>query len=116
MFFLRQKTSGLSPAEAISRAAAGDLTVIDVREQSELAASGKASGALHIPLMRLPDRADPRHPDFLTELRPDRPIAIYCASGGRSASAEMMLRRLGYADVHNIGGLGQLAESAAWCR
>ena len=106
MFFLRPKPTGMSAAQAVQDSQSGALTVIDVREHSEVAASGKAKGALHIPLMRLADMADPRHPDFHPDLNGVSTIALYCASGGRSQSGEMILRRLGYEDVHNIGGLG----------
>ena len=59
MFFFRQKQApGMSPAEAIEGARDGSVTVIDVREHGEVAMSGKAKGALHIPLMRLRDMAD----------------------------------------------------------
>lgn len=107
MFLFRQaRKSGLSPEDAVHGAKDGSIIVIDVREHGEVSMSGKAAGALHIPLMRLRDMADPRHPDFHRTLKLDCKIAVYCASGGRSYSAEKMLRQLGYDDVHNIGGLG----------
>lgn len=105
MFGLSRKTS-LSAKDAVQGAKDGTVTVIDVRDHGEITASGKASGALHIPLMRLADMADPRHPDFQTCLSTDAKIAVYCASGARSFSAARTLRKMGYGDVHNIGGLG----------
>ena len=41
----------------------------------------------------------------------DARIAVYCASGGRSHGAVQMLRKLGYDDVHNIGGLSHWAQA-----
>ena len=112
MFFFRQKQApGMSPAEAIEGARDGSVTVIDVREHGEVAMSGKAKGALHIPLMRLRDMADPRHPDFHPDLNSTSRIAIYCASGGRSGAAANTLRQLGYEDVHNIGGFGHWVKA-----
>ena len=106
MFFLKQRSkTGMSAKEAVDAAKTGDVIVIDVRDRMELMASGIAEGAIHIPLMRLRDMADPRHPDFNPALKPDAKIALYCASGARSNSAAAMLRQLGYEDVHNIGGL-----------
>ena len=105
-FFRKSQKAGLSPQDAVQGAREGSVTVIDVREHKELAASGKAAGALHIPLGRLQDMADPRHPDFHAGLKQDGRIALYCASGARSSSARRMLVGLGYDDVHNIGGLG----------
>ncbi len=112
MFFFRQAPgSGLSPQEAVAGAQDGSVIVVDVRDHGELAMTGKAKGALHIPLMRLRDMADPRHPDFRNELRPDARIAVYCASGARSHSAAAILQQLGYQNVHNIGGLGHWAQA-----
>ncbi|MCW9044622.1 MAG: rhodanese-like domain-containing protein [Pseudopelagicola sp.] len=106
MFFLRQKPQAeMSVKDAVDGAKTGDIIVIDVRDQMELKHTGIAEGALHVPLMRLRDIADPRHPDFNPKLKNDGKIAIYCASGARSHSAVTMLRRLGYEDVYNIGGL-----------
>ncbi len=106
MFLFRQaRNRGLSPQEAVAGAKDGSVIVIDVRDHGELAMSGKAKGALHIPLMRLRDMADPRHPDFRPELTPEAKIALYCASGARSNAAASIMAQLGYKDVHNIGGL-----------
>ncbi len=91
--------------EAVARSAAGEIIIIDVREQAEVAASGKAQGALHVPLMTLAMRCDPRSPECLPELDPAKPVALYCASGGRSHRAGEMLISMGYAEVYNIGGL-----------
>lgn len=104
--FMRQSAPALPIAEAIAQVASGDMILIDIRDHGELAYSGKAKGALHIPMMRLADMADPRHPDFNKALDMKKPICLYCASGGRSGMAANMLRQLGYENVHNLGGLG----------
>jgi len=111
MFFRQARKPGMTAAEAIAGAKAGDVIVIDVREQGEVSMSGKAKGALHLPLMRLQDMADPRHPDFCGKLTPDCKIACYCASGGRSGRAVQILEHLGYTDCHNIGGLGNWVQA-----
>lgn len=90
----------------VDEAAEGRITLIDVRGHDEVAQSGKAKGAIHIPLMMLQYHADPRHPEFNGELSADRPIGVYCASGARSSMAAQVLRQLGYSDVTNVGGLG----------
>jgi len=95
----------LSPAEAIRLSSSGAMTVIDVRGADEVARTGKARGAHHIPLPQIASKGDPRHPEFEPELS-GRPIAVYCASGNRSGVAAQVLRSLGHAEVHNIGGLG----------
>lgn len=102
---------GLSPQDAVQGAQDGSVTVIDVREHGEVASSGKAKGALHIPMVRLRDMADPRHPDYEDALKPGGKIAVYCATGARSFSAARLLKQLGYEDVHNIGGLGHWVQA-----
>ena len=100
------QSARLSPTEAVALAAQGALTVIDVRDISEVKATGKAKGALHVPLMMLATRCDPKSPECLPELATDKPLAVYCASGGRSQMAAGMLAQMGYGSVANIGGLG----------
>lgn len=108
-FLNRSATPGLSASDVIN--AAEGVTLIDVREHGEVAMTGKAKGAIHIPLMMLQFRADPAHPDYEPLLERDATIAVYCASGGRSSSAKTILERLGYSDVHNIGGLGHWVQA-----
>ena len=106
MFGLSRRAKGLSVAEAVRRVADGTMTLLDVRNADEVARSGKAAGAVHVPLTLLPMRADPRSPDFDARLAPDHPVAVYCASGARSGQAVQVLQRLGFAEAHNIGGFG----------
>ena len=109
MFGLRKsgpRVERIAPQDAVARQATGDLTLVDVRDISEVRASGSAVGAVHAPLMLLANKADPRHPDHDKTLSPDRAIALYCASGARSQMAGEMLLSLGYREVYNLGGLG----------
>lgn len=96
----------LSPKDIVAKSANGEITVIDVRDHNELAMTGKAAGALHIPLSILRMQADPSSPDFHPELSTDKPVALYCASGARSGMAARLMQSLGFQEVHNIGGLG----------
>jgi len=111
--FFQSAPSGpsLSATDAVAQAGAGDVIVVDVREFNEVAMSGKAKGAIHVPLSRLQDFFDPRHPDHNKKLTPDAKIALYCASGARSGHAASALRQFGYSDVHNIGGLGHWVQA-----
>ena len=113
MFFFRQpeSTPGISVSEAVDGATDGAVMVVDVREHAEIVISGKAKGALHVPLSRLQDIADPRHPDYNPALKSEATIAVYCASGGRSGHAQSALRQMGYTDVHNIGGLNHWVQA-----
>jgi rhodanese-related sulfurtransferase len=98
--------SRIAPRDAVAKAASRELIVIDVRESAEIAASGMAEGALHVPLALLKMRCDRSSPECLAELAIDKPVALYCASGGRSQMAAQALAAMGYREVYNIGGLG----------
>lgn len=96
--------------DVIKAAASGAITVIDVREASEVQASGQAKGALHIPLATLAMKADPKSPDYDARIAQGKPIAVYCAVGGRAGMAATTLGRMGYEAV-NIGGFGDWAAA-----
>ena len=105
--FMRPKggqSGRISPADAVARHDRGEMVVVDVRDIAEVRATGTASGGLHIPLMMLQSKADPRHPEHDKALSTDRPVALFCASGARSGMAADLLRRMGYAEVYNLGG------------
>jgi rhodanese-related sulfurtransferase len=48
-------------------------------------------------------RADPDSPYHDKNFSRDRPIIVYCASGGRSALSGKALKDLGFAKVYNLG-------------
>jgi len=108
--FLRpaSATAGMTATEAVAKLKAGEITVIDVREAGEIAQTGKAKGALHIPSALVPLKADPKAPDCAVPQ--GKPVAVYCASGMRSAGAAATLKRLGY-DAHNIGTIRDWAAA-----
>lgn len=101
----------ISPAEAREKMAEGGAVVVDVRDAHELAASGKVPGAQHIPRGMLEFRADPDLPSHHPELSRERPVILYCGTGGRSALAGKTLKDMGYAEVYNLGGLKDWIES-----
>ena len=103
--FLRSSTPKLSLADVIAKAAAGEITLLDVREKAELQASGTAKGALHIPLSMVPLKANPKGPDFDKRLS-GKPLAVFCAAGARAGQAVQVLQGFGHEAV-NIGGFGQ---------
>ncbi|WCL49000.1 rhodanese-like domain-containing protein [Leptospira sp. GIMC2001] len=77
--------------------------VLDVRTVSEYN-SGSYPNSVNIPLDAVSTR--------LSEIPKDKCIVVYCASGGRSASARDILLRFGYKDVINAGGLKDLENAA----
>jgi molybdopterin/thiamine biosynthesis adenylyltransferase/rhodanese-related sulfurtransferase len=76
---------------------AGDVTLIDVREQDEYV-QGYIPGATWIPRGYLELRIEETVPDR------DRPMILYCAGGTRSALAARSLRELGYSRVKSMAG------------
>lgn len=73
------------------------LQIIDVREPEEFNDTLRhAPGAVLIPLGQLPNR--------LAELSRDKPLAIICRSGARSARATLFLKQNGFARVANVSG------------
>ncbi len=102
--------STLTVKSAIENHAKGNITLIDVRDMAEVKASGLAAGALHIPMAILAIKTDPKSPDFDARIAADRPVAIYCAAGGRAGMAAATLKRFGF-DAHNIGGFGDWASA-----
>ncbi|MGB0960909.1 MAG: rhodanese-like domain-containing protein [Halocynthiibacter sp.] len=111
MFGFLKSGPTLSPVDAVSMVKKGTLQLIDIRDISEVKTSGIAKGATHIPLMMVNVKADPRHPEFDETLDPSKPTAVYCASGARSFIAVRQLKKLGYEDVHNLGGLGHWQQA-----
>ncbi|HHX91633.1 MAG TPA: sulfurtransferase [Paracoccus sp.] len=112
MSFLKSLFAGsprLAPAEAVRMVGDGAAIIADVREDAELRSTGKAKGALHLPLSALPQAGDPGSGRFERKLNPaleaGLPVIVYCASGGRSEQAARVLRAQGFATVHNLGGL-----------
>jgi rhodanese-related sulfurtransferase len=81
--------------------------VIDVREPEEFE-EGHIAGAVNIPRGLLEFEVD-GHPavNYKTEealSHRDRPVVLYCLSGGRSALAAEALKRLGFADPLSLAG------------
>jgi glyoxylase-like metal-dependent hydrolase (beta-lactamase superfamily II)/rhodanese-related sulfurtransferase len=74
-----------------------NVHLIDVREPQEFNdALGHAPGAVLIPLGQLPQR--------FQEIPKDKPVAIICRSGARSARATLFLRQNGFDRVANVSG------------
>ena len=80
--------------------------LLDVREDDEWAA-GHIAGAVHVPMMSLPQRLQ-YEPGPIT---PENEIVVVCKVGGRSAQVTAWLRQQGYAAANLAGGL--LAWEAA---
>ena len=103
----------ITPAQAQEMIAKGNALVLDVRDPPEVEKSGKAAGALNVSRGMLEFRADPESPYHDKNFSRDKAVILYCASGGRSALAGKVLKDMGYANVYNVGGFKDWADSGA---
>jgi rhodanese-related sulfurtransferase len=101
----------ITPEEARKAVAEADALLVDVRDGTEVAKSGKLKGAVHVSRGMLEFRADAETPYHDAAFRKDRPIILYCASGGRSALSGKTLKDMGYEKVHNLGGFKDAVEA-----
>ena len=74
-----------------------DAVLLDVRTVDEYA-EGHIPGSINIPLDTVAS---------VLECIPDKdaPLFVHCLSGGRSGKAVAFLKKLGYTQVKNIGGI-----------
>jgi len=72
--------------------------ILDVRTANEVA-QGKIQGSLNIDYFKA---------DFMeiakSKLDKNKPILVYCAAGGRSASAAKDLKKAGFKSVYDLEG------------
>lgn len=101
----------ISPEEARRLVADKNALVVDVRDGPEVQASGKVKGAVNVSRGMLDFRADPESPYHDKAFSKDRPVILYCASGGRSALSGKLLKDFGYGEVYNLGAFKDWAES-----
>ena len=101
----------IAPAAAREMIAKGNTLVLDVRDGTEVAASGKIAGAVHVSRGLLEFRADPNSPAHDKNFSNDKTILVYCGSGGRAALSGKLLKDMGYDHVYNIGGFKDWVDS-----
>ena len=102
----------LTPAQVQQEVAAGNATLVDIRDGEELKQNGKIAGSVHASRGMLEFYADPTLPYHKPEFKKDKRIILHCASGGRSALAASTLKEMGYENVaHMDGGLKAWKEA-----
>jgi rhodanese-related sulfurtransferase len=101
----------LSPAEVRELAGKPNVLMVDVRDGSEVAASGKIKGAVHVSRGLIEFRADPDAPTHDPAFQREKTVLVYCGSGGRAALAGKTLTDMGYQSVFNAGGFKELADA-----
>lgn len=97
--FIKKSTNEISLMEAdqILRDQTDSAILLDVRSDEEWK-EGHLSGALHIPHDQIRQRAKEEFPQ-------GKPLFVYCRSGHRAGLAKKDLEKLGFNDVHNVGGI-----------
>ena len=75
-------------------------TLVDVRSDEEFA-EGSIEGAVHVPY----DQAEGRLEAFGAK---DKPVVLFCYSGGSAGRVKKLLESKGWTQVHNAGGLSDL--------
>lgn len=100
----RARIREVAPADY---AAAPAPVLIDVREPAEFE-TGHLPGAINIPRGMLEFQVD-AHPAVANVTDPalahrERPVVVYCRTGGRAALAAVALQSLGFSDVRSIAG------------
>ena len=84
----------VTPEQAAELLRSEDAQLLDVREPYEHEA-GRIAGSRRVDLDGLAAEA--------SQLDQDRPVLLYCRSGGRSAVATQAFRAAGF-DAYNLGG------------
>ena len=93
------KVQHMTPSEAaLVLEESADHVLLDVRTHAEYDA-GHIPGALNLPVETLESTASDQIPDK------EKPLLIYCLSGGRARVAAQKLAQMGYTDVREFGGI-----------
>ena len=75
------------------------ILLVDVRTVEEFNDDGHIQASINIPLHTLPNQVAKMLPNK------DAKIFVICYSGARASDAVNYLKRLGYTNVYNIGGV-----------
>lgn len=87
----------MPPEEVMTHIASSDWTILDVRENTEYDAG-------HVPSAWLMPYSSKALTFLWTELPKDKPVIVYCRSGGRSVAASMFLAEQGFLKIYNMPG------------
>ena len=96
----------LDAETAYSLSANHDLIIVDIRRISEWRKTGMPATSHGVSLQNFLKKVRKDFTKDITDLVDGdlrRPIALICATGGRSAYASEMLREAGFSQVYNIG-------------
>ena len=92
--------------EAIKKHGSDETIFIDVRDSADIQKTGTIKDCLTIPRGFLEFAADDKTPYFNQKLNKNSEIILVCGAGGQAALAGKTLIDMGYANVKNVGGIG----------
>lgn len=79
-----------------------ELLLIDIREIQEVVSLGTIPGAQNVARGMLEFWADPASPYYRDYFGEDKRIVTFCAGGGRSVFATIVLKDMGYTNVAHL--------------
>ncbi len=110
--------SEIDARAAYALAQAGQLLIIDIRRPSEWEKTGLPAPSVGISLQNSLRKVRRGFPDDVLDAvdgNKDRPIALICASGGRSAWAVELLQETGFSRIHDISeGMFGNGKAPGW--
>ncbi len=95
----QQLAETMTAPDALEAAASGKAVLVDIRSRQEWAETGLAQPALPISM---------HEPGFVQQLLAalgndrNRPVALICATGGRTRYVQSELRKLGFTNVSDV--------------
>lgn len=98
----KERIDNLSPEELHAELEAGTAIAVDIRDYREIFTKGKVPGAVHTPRGMLEFWIDPISEYYRDLFSPDKRYIIYCAGGGRSALAAVVMKDMGYPNVGHL--------------
>ena len=97
-------TGELTPDEAFQAVNQGNMIIVDVRSIAELDLVGRVPNAIHVQWAFYPGMVP--NTQFAEELqaavKTDKALIFMCRTGGRSHSAAVVAKQLGYLNVYNM--------------
>ncbi len=98
----KKRIDNLSPTELHAELEAGTAIAIDIRDYREIFTKGKIPGSVHTPRGMLEFWIDPASEYYRDLFTPEGRYIIYCAGGGRSALAAVVMKDMGYPNVGQL--------------
>lgn len=109
-----QPASQLSAPDAMTKAAVGEVLLIDIRTPMEWARSGVPKGAVTLSIQR---QDFPQALEDLVGGDKTRELALICATGSRSAMLQRYLLSQGYENVTDVSeGMMGNHSAPGWLR